>query len=843
VSRDFVRSVVVSGALALMVGGFCVTTFTMAESGSSVDWFTNDPTLKQSIDYITAPTFANDDCKKSTIRVSRGVSSAFEEHCMLQTSNGLVDTNGSQVIQPAGYTTAYAINVQAGSTVVLPIPNQGKAMYMHGYSAGPGVVLGLYNNLLSRLKLKTESTGTYYTMSGADTTPDSVFHYPNNEPMRFGTMSFSSNGRYMMADTIFNGFVRIDLDNPTAIQPFADSTLVNSGGLPLPAETRISDDGQIAAIAYNSPGDWGDRYFKIVDINSCTNALPQSTSQKIPIACKTRDIFPKLKQLLPTIDMVGTVRFANDHTITFVARYKNAAGQYRYADYAMTANGWPTSIKQYLALGDSYISGEGAMNYRDGTDTADNQCHQSLVSYPYLLSDNFISSASVACSGARMHNVDSTLTYGQSAYQVMAPPNDGVVNNAMHAHSPGYKSQDAFVAADNPEAVTISIGGNDIGFGDILEKCVHPTKYLADNLETASTCYDTYEDRAEVVNLINDQFTKLRSLYKNLKGSENSTRRVYVIGYPQIAKVGGDCGLNVQMNADEVAFGHELISYLDSVIKLAADQAGVQYVDTEHAFDGHRLCEAQSGQAAVNGFTISKTPTGGYDFKASFHPNQRGHQLLADVIRTQTANLTKPMPTPVAQTNEIILNPSLSIFQTVPKTNRPLRYVRIVDDIGSKIIKRASPTNILVDGHEYLTKANIAFNVVINSQPVSLGNFVTDSDGSLSINPVIPSNVPVGFHTIHIYGLDIFGNPIDIQQVIYIAANDDDKDGDNIKDVVDNCVFVAQSGTDIDQDNIDDACDPLIAEAPASDQGQDPEGIVWFSNAIVPITIQTTSGQ
>ena len=61
-----------------------------------------------------------------------------------------------------------------------------------------------------------------------------------------------------------------------------------------------------------------------------------------------------------------------------------------------------------MALGDSYTSGEGAYDYRNGTDTSTNQCHSSVAAYPELITQALFSNAgghSVACSGATIDDI------------------------------------------------------------------------------------------------------------------------------------------------------------------------------------------------------------------------------------------------------------------------------------------------------------------------------------------------------------------------------------------------------------------------------------------------------
>ena len=44
-------------------------------------------------------------------------------------------------------------------------------------------------------------------------------------------------------------------------------------------------------------------------------------------------------------------------------------------------------LTNYVALGDSYQSGEGAGDYLAGTDTDANKCHRSVHAYPQRLVD------------------------------------------------------------------------------------------------------------------------------------------------------------------------------------------------------------------------------------------------------------------------------------------------------------------------------------------------------------------------------------------------------------------------------------------------------------------------
>ena len=828
---------------------------TAGSSDPTVNWFGGTPVVDEEVKYSSTPP-SMQGCTKMTLPVQRSLTSApFEEQCYVPTAMGLMTQLYYKygVVQPQGYAKAYPVNYQQGGNPIIdPIPNQASGIWMIGYSQGPGMIYGYYPQISNILKLTINTTGVYYSIP-VPSWPAFVFSKPGNvsAPFNSSTKSMSKNGRYMVIDGLGAGFIRINLMNLT-VKSFAP-TLIRINGYSLTgAATAVDDTGRYAAIAYNAPGDWGSKYFKLVDINSCPN--PEVDYNVIPdqssFNCQSLDLLAVLRQRVPTVQTVGNIQFTNERTMTFNIGYTDA-GVTKYARYSMTASGQVKRTKNYLALGDSYISGEGAYSYREGTDTGRNECHQSLLSYPYLLSNNFSSFASVACSGARMQHVQDNREDRFDQLQGGRATEDEM-SSARQNHTPGAIAQMGFVDKDNPEAVTISIGGNDIGFGEIMKKCISPIKHI-DIGETEieleqPTCYNTYEDRAEKINDINSKFPALRQLYVDLKNDGAAGRRVYVIGYPQVAKVGGDCGTNVQMNADEIAFAHDLIVYMNGVIKKAADEAGVFYVDTQSAFDGHRLCEASAGQAAMNGATVSRSANGGYDFKASFHPNQRGHQMLATAIASQTSNLTAPMPAvPSAQTSVIALDPNATILQNVPKTGRALRYVRTVTNLIDNVVHPLDSIDFTLDSREYLIKASGVYNLVINSTPVNLGNFTADAQGNLTVHSAIPANMPAGFHTLHVYGNDQFGSPIDIEQVIFVTSGSQgDADGDGVSDETDKCILATQSNVDVDKDGIDDVCDPLIdtppVQPPGGGNGGEPEGIIWWDKVYIPITIKAVSG-
>jgi hypothetical protein len=79
---------------------------------------------------------------------------------------------------------------------------------------------------------------------------------------------------------------------------------------------------------------------------------------------------------------------------------------YRFALPARRNDEDPTPVRNsaaplLVALGDSFMSGEGAERYLPNTNIPDNRCHRATSSHPYLVAKQLgMRLVSAACSGA-----------------------------------------------------------------------------------------------------------------------------------------------------------------------------------------------------------------------------------------------------------------------------------------------------------------------------------------------------------------------------------------------------------------------------------------------------------
>jgi len=345
-----------------------------------------------------------------------------------------------------------------------------------------------------------------------------------------------------------------------------------------------------------------------------------------------------------------------------------------------------------------------------------------------------------------------------------------------------------------------------MGFSSILKRCIMP-----------DSCYSSYEDRLELVREINDSvFSKLVSTYQQIKAAGAPDAKIFTIGYPQIALPGGDCADNVHLDASEVNFSAQLISYLDSVIQAAAAKAGVGYIDVQKALNGHRLCEGDRYSVALNGLSAgndSPRLLHGPFGNESFHPNYIGHQLLEAAVVVATANLSSAMPGPDPSAHPPA-EEGLEILNA-PKSGRGVNVTEYDSGISSDIIYKDSLGDVNINGASHSLPPTSNIQIELHSDPVLLGAFSTDSSGDLTAQIHIPDAVQPGFHRLDILVKDISGQDIDIYKTVYIAASPDDWDGNKLPDRNDICVGTAPSGQDLDHDSVDDSCDGYIGRTQA----------------------------
>lgn len=621
-------------------------------------------------------------------------------------------------------------------------------------------------------------------------------------------LNYSKNGRYAVGVNSTTAMFRIDL-NERKILNFGLPIPHGAGWDPMMA-ISITDDGRYAVAAGTAHA--GNQWIRIYDLTKCKDSEYTYLKDR-HAGCEYRDITQFIKHNFADTGRFSMAEFGDDFTLfiyNIPTDVKKPAKR-----YMLRAPNAPNRASSYLALGDSYVSGEGVGNYFRGTDEGPkvNNCHLSKDSYPYLIGRHLKihNYRSVACSGARIQNItgpedtDNTLTRENRSNQFLQEGEvlkKAKIESSLRGWLPGYDLQRYFLKKNNFDTVTISMVGNDIGFADKVKRCLEP-----------DTCYNTYEDRLEILREIRGKFNQLTDMYKTLLNEGNKNKRVYVIGYPKVGISTGSCALNVRLNAAELEFADLLVSELNKVIKQAASKAGVFYVDVEDAFLNHRFCENNSRLVALNGLTLGNDIAGVIG-NESYHPNAIGHRLFANKILEQTKSFTEKMPAPNPSTIPSQQEDDL-LFLNQPRSSRKIYSTNYYAGLSEDILYKNVSTQVkLEEDYRSGYKPYSLVGIFIYSEPIQVGSTNANEDGTIGTEITIPGSVKPGFHTLHLFGENIQNEPVNFYKTVYVAHSERDKNGNGIEDKDEPCGVFEASGTDYDQDGIDDACDPTISELP-----------------------------
>ena len=485
----------------------------------------------------------------------------------------------------------------------------------------------------------------------------------------------------------------------------------------------------------------------------------------------------------------------------------------------MKVPGNPTKL-DYLALGDSYSSGEGDTErnnatgqkyYSQLTDVNEDKkqgipgekCHISTHSYPYKLAQYMELKQTgtrqwdtVACSGATIYDLNGSNSGGYDGQNDRLrdyADKNTLQKMALNEMIPGRVKQIEFVKKYQPKVITLTAGGNDVGFGKKIKDCVNP-------FASSETCDWANSEMGTLGSQIRGQFDRLVSLYKELKSASPGVK-IYAIGYPQFItdKEPANCGLNAgNANVMERRMIVRATQYMNEVIEAAARKAGVKYVDISQALNGGKMCEKHQ---------IYMTGIVGLGEQESYHPNKFGHTMIFVEIAKQLNHESLLTYSKYPSVGDESVNAPSSIYfdKGVPSSVNTTMLANSKPSKGSKQ-KVVLAKNSLQPGS--------SVRVEIRSKPVDLGSYTVLNDGSMKETITIPDNIPAGYHTLFIYGKSASGEDIKITQTLLVTGKDkEDLDDNGIKDANQPCgAFLKASGKDEDLDGIDDACDPEITD-------------------------------
>lgn len=253
---------------------------------------------------------------------------------------------------------------------------------------------------------------------------------------------------------------------------------------------------------------------------------------------------------------------------------------------------------EYVALGDSYASGTGTGDYIDDSD-----CLRSAANYASLIAAARGYDLNLrACSGAEIPDVEGQLS-------------------ALSA-STSY--------------VTLSVGGNDAGFSDVITECAQPG-WISD-------CNASIDGAEDVIS--GSLPGELAGLYSDVRALAPQAT-VVIVGYPRLF-MGEDCNALTWFSPEEEARLNAMADLLRTTASTAAANAGFGYADPIPSFVGHAVCDDPEWLNGLSNPIVE-----------SYHPNTLGHangftplvaaQLTGSALTADPALLAKAADAAPAQ--------------------------------------------------------------------------------------------------------------------------------------------------------------------------------------------------
>lgn len=341
----------------------------------------------------------------------------------------------------------------------------------------------------------------------------------------------------------------------------------------------------------------------------------------------------------------------------------SAAGAQADESAASAAGASPARPTAVVTLGDSYISGEAGrwegnsssdFGDRRGTDRAAYRnrwgfwlysqarvygdsasgCHRSDLA-PVLSSGIEVDVAvNLACSGA------STINLVRSA-------------NGGHGlkGEPSQADQLAAIAPDlDIEMVVVSIGGNDLGFGQIILDCA--LAYALSSSWWSQTCHDAEQRRVDrrmtdAMDGVGGALAEVRAALAEA-GHQPDDYRLVLLSYPSPVPSGDEfrygqgsfgrtfVGACPFWNSDATWARDSFVPQLSANLAEVAAASGAEFLDLQDALEGREACaEGVTHGDGASAEWARFLSTGLFQGEAqeSLHPNAFGQQAIGECLR------------------------------------------------------------------------------------------------------------------------------------------------------------------------------------------------------------------
>nr|WP_307869227.1 SGNH/GDSL hydrolase family protein [Nocardiopsis sp. B62] len=262
----------------------------------------------------------------------------------------------------------------------------------------------------------------------------------------------------------------------------------------------------------------------------------------------------------------------------------------------------------YVSLGDSYSSGDGAGEYEEGT-AEPGECWRSEHAYPRVIEEEFSFDGALGFYACSSHK-------GSDMLSQVGTPESQLERVTEHT-----------------SLVTVGIGGNDLGFIPVLRTCIMRMPLLE-----RTACTDQEDEVIERMDAFEETLTDVLGQIRD----RAPDARVLVLGYPRLFPEQPPGMYYTLSQSDQLWLNSVAQRFNDRIRDTAYQVDGdvygsrqvgsVEFVNVFTALKGHEVSE---DDAWLNGIVLGQLGEGLRVDRASFHPTAQGQRSIAERVRLQ----------------------------------------------------------------------------------------------------------------------------------------------------------------------------------------------------------------
>jgi lysophospholipase L1-like esterase len=238
-----------------------------------------------------------------------------------------------------------------------------------------------------------------------------------------------------------------------------------------------------------------------------------------------------------------------------------------------------------------------------------------------------------ACSGALISNV-----FDVEQVHEGVPDSEGLQIGADQLGPNGKLDQKVSL-------ITVTIGGNDMQFADVLSFCARRSQCMDDMFGICGSLRTCIESNLQSVD------ADLKHFFEELRSVAGPKVRIVALGYPALFPGSlryRDCELIRAWDPSERTAIRAFGARLDETIAQNAMAVGADYLNTFRYFSGHEPCTPVPWLNYVN------LPGGDTIVDGSFHPNALGQAMMARMVACQLVTYPTAAEAAAAAENDLV---------------------------------------------------------------------------------------------------------------------------------------------------------------------------------------------